>query len=131
MSPIWGFLLSFIGVSLGLYKGTEAHLRHVHDLTIPSINASQLPDSTYHGSYWYFFYSYKIAATVKEHRIAEIKIIKNRNDKWARMAEGVIPRVIEAQRTDVDAVSGATTTSKALLMAVYNALAPAKKVSSP
>jgi uncharacterized protein with FMN-binding domain len=70
------------------------------------------------------FYTFKVAVTVKEHRIAEIKIIKNRKDKCARMAEGVVPRVLEAQKTDVDAVSGATTTSKALLMAIYNAIAP-------
>jgi len=36
----------------------------------------------------------------------------------------VIPRVLEAQNTNVDAVSGATTSSKALLMAIYNALTP-------
>jgi len=33
-----------------------------------------------------------------------------------------LKRVLEQQRNDVDAVSGATTTSKALLRAVENAL---------
>jgi uncharacterized protein with FMN-binding domain len=124
MATAWIIVISLIGVSLGLYKGTEVHLRHVHGLTIPSADVSQLPDSTYCGSYAYFFYRYKVAVTVKDSRISEIKILKNRKSKYAKMAEGVIPRVIEAQNTAVDAVSGATTTSKALLMAVYDALTP-------
>ena len=54
-------------------------------------------------------------------------VLCNGKRTWAKMAEGVIPRVIEAQNTNVDAVSGATISSKALLMAIYNALTPNNK----
>jgi uncharacterized protein with FMN-binding domain len=38
------------------------------------------------------------------------------------MAEGVVKSILDQQKNDVDVVSGATTTSKALLKAVENAL---------
>ncbi|MFP4415788.1 MAG: FMN-binding protein [Chitinivibrionales bacterium] len=106
-----------VGGSFGLYKAAEKNMRHVHGLEIPSVDISQLKDSTYKGSYSYIGMSHRVAVTVEEQKIKEILVIKNGKRKWAKMAEGVIPRVIEAQNTDVDAVSGATTSSKALLMA--------------
>jgi uncharacterized protein with FMN-binding domain len=48
--------------------------------------------------------------------------MQNRKTKYSKRAEGVIPRIIERQTPNVDAVSGATTTSKALMKAVENSL---------
>jgi uncharacterized protein with FMN-binding domain len=64
---------------------------------------------------------------VKSRRIETITVIKNRETHYARKAEGVITRVLEAQSPDVDAVTGATTTSKALLKAIENSLKDATK----
>lgn len=61
--------------------------------------------------------------TVANHQIKDIAIIENRTTKHAKMAEGVVKRILERQKNDVDAISGATTTSKALLKATENALA--------
>ena len=59
---------------------------------------------------------------VADNRIAQIKVRKNRDTKHAKKAEGVIERVLEAQTPNVDASTGATTTSKALLKAIENGL---------
>ena len=113
-----------IGASFGLYKASEKKLKHVHGLEIPSVDISNLKDSVYNGSYSYLCMPYRVAVTIEEKQIKKIEVTKNYKRKWAIMALGVIPRVLEAQNTNVDAVSGATTTSKALLMAIYNALEP-------
>ncbi len=60
--------------------------------------------------------------TVKDHKIAGIKMITNRNTAYAKKAEGVIQKILEKQSPNVDTVSGASTTSKAILKAVENAL---------
>ena len=49
-------------------------------------------------------------------------MVKNRDTRHARMAQGVVKSVLDQQKNDVDAVSGATTTSKALLKAIEKAL---------
>ena len=113
-----------IGTSFGLYKAAEINMKHVHGLEIPSVDISNLKDSVYNGSYSYLCMPYRVAVTIEENQINKIEVTKNYKRKWAKMAEGVIPKVLEAQNTNVDAVSGATTTSKALLMAIYKVLEP-------
>jgi uncharacterized protein with FMN-binding domain len=86
-----------------------------------------LKDSVYNGSFSYIGMPHRVAVTVKKQHIKQIEITEKYHRKWFKMAEGVLPRVIEAQNTSVNAVSGATTSSKALLMAIHNALVPKEK----
>jgi uncharacterized protein with FMN-binding domain len=53
----------------------------------------------------------------------DVVLTRNRTTKYARMAEAVVKNILDQQKNDVDVVSGATTTSKALLKTVENALA--------
>jgi uncharacterized protein with FMN-binding domain len=60
---------------------------------------------------------------VQEHRIQQIDVLKNREEsEYAKKAEGVVEKVLKSQSLKVDAVTGATTTSKALLKAIESAL---------
>ena len=52
----------------------------------------------------------------------KIDVIKNRETEYAKKAEEVTKNIIRYQKLDVDVISGASTTSKALLKAVENAL---------
>jgi uncharacterized protein with FMN-binding domain len=99
----------------------------VRSMPIASVDLSTARDGTYRGSYSYGSFTCVVQTTVKSHRIETITVIKNRSTLYARKAEGVIPRVLEAQSPDVDAVTGATTTSKALLKAIENSLRDATK----
>ena len=67
-------------------------------------------------------FTYEVEVQVTGHEIKNITITRNRTTSHAQKAEGVVSRILEQQKNDVDAVSGATTTSKALLKAVENAL---------
>jgi polyferredoxin len=64
----------------------------------------------------------KVAVTVKDDKITNVEIVSN-NETKGKEALAVIPKeIIEKQATEVDAVSGATMTSKGIMMAVNNAL---------
>ena len=59
---------------------------------------------------------------VQNSRITKIEIVKHVSSPIGKKAEKIIDKVIENQSLDVDVVSGATGSSKAILKAVENAL---------
>jgi len=60
--------------------------------------------------------------TIQNHKIADIKIVEHFCSPIGKKAEKIIDRIIENQSLDVDAVSGATASSKTILKAVEDAL---------
>ena len=64
---------------------------------------------------------------VENHKIENIEIIKNRDSFYARLAEGITHKIIREQKVNIDAVTGATTTSKILMKAVETAIASREK----
>lgn len=113
------------GLVLLLASNFSCHIseiKQVRRMTIENIPIAGIPDGEYRGSFRYGNFTYEVATTVYNGRITDIKILKNRRLKYARMAEQVVERVLQKQRLDVDAISGATTTSKALLKAIENSL---------
>ena len=63
--------------------------------------------------------------TVEDGRIDNIELLEHRNER-GKNAEGIIPRIIEAQKVDVEAVSGATNSSTVIKKAVEKALVQGK-----
>ena len=82
----------------------------------------RLVDGVYQGNYKKGMNSALVEVTVRDRRIAEVRILKH--DAWkGKKAEPVIPlRIVEKQSTGVDAVSGATNSSNVIMNAVQNAL---------
>lgn len=115
-------LLALLIASASLTACMSPEVRAVRGLEIHPVDLSRLPDGTYEGSYAYGSFTYVVSARVEAGVIRDINILSNRSTRRALMAEEVISRVLAKQGTDVDAVAGATTTSKALLKAVENAL---------
>jgi len=71
----------------------------------------------------------KVSVTVTDGRISDIQIISHNEvgkQYYEEAFETIPQRVIEAQNTEVDAVSGATKTSNGIKQAVENALLDAK-----
>ena len=99
-----------------LFGCTNAAVRR---MPINHVDLSRVKD----GDYAYGGFSYEVKVSVASHQIKDVAIIKNRTTTHAKMAEGVVKRILEQQKNDVDTISGATTTSKALLKATENALA--------
>jgi uncharacterized protein with FMN-binding domain len=90
-------------------------------IVITNPDLSKISDGTYSGNSKVGPVRVTLDVSIKGHAITGIVIIKHFNGR-GKKAEAIIPSVIEAQSLDVDVISGATGSSKAILQAVENAL---------
>jgi len=92
------------------------------------INSENIKDGIYRGSYRGGRNMATVEITIRDGKLIEINLIKHIAVWKGRVAEYfILPRIIEYQSTDVDAVSGATNSSHVIMNAVYKALEKAKK----
>jgi uncharacterized protein with FMN-binding domain len=94
----------------------------VKGLQIKDVDLSKVADGTHEGEFHQGRWSYKVAVSVKDHRITGIEILSGSAKMFQKLNQEESARVIAAQTPKVDVVSGATVTSKALLKAIENAL---------
>lgn len=99
----------------------------VRDMEFQDVDLNQVADGEYRGEFGYGSNMYAVEVIVKDRKIVAIEVINNRDSEHAKKAEGVIQKVIDAQSVQVDVVTGATTTSKAILKAIENALLAASE----
>jgi uncharacterized protein with FMN-binding domain len=90
-------------------------------MPIKDIDLAGISDGTYIGEANYGF-NYVVEVAIKDHNIDRINIVENYSSVYAKLAEGVIKKVMGAQSPNVDAVTGATTTSKCLMKAIEKAI---------
>lgn len=115
-------LLPIIAISLGFAVINVMTLNKIRDMPIGKIDLTKIDDGIYQGEEKAGNYVYKVKVEVKNHKIVDIEGVDNRKSSYVAYAEGVFPKIIKQQKANVDAVTGATTTSKALMKAVENAL---------
>lgn len=97
-------------------------LSEVANTSPGSVDLSVLPDGSYTGTYDFKRWTNTLTVQVKDHQITDIRVDKDVMVPPPQCAELTFSRVMQAQSTQVDAVSGATATSKAYLMAIAQAL---------
>ena len=96
-------------------------LAPLEQAVIPEADLSAVQDGTFEGSYKAGPVQVVLDVTVKDHQITKIDLIKHVNGQ-GRPAEAILDQVIAAQSLQVDAVTGATYSSKAILLAIQDAL---------
>jgi uncharacterized protein with FMN-binding domain len=81
-------------------------------------------DGVYRGNYSVSGTPVKVTldVTVQHGNINSITLIRHIRSPIGKKAEKIIQNIIEAQSLDVDVISGATASSKAILKAVEDAL---------
>ncbi len=109
-------------ISLFLMSCKSSEHDKVRNMQINTVDLSRVKDGNYRGDYSYGNFTYVVEVVVRSNRIEAIDILENRDSKYTKMAEAVADKVIDRQQNNVDVISGATTTSKALLKAIENAL---------
>lgn len=115
------FLTAMIFTAVYL-KSVADYKRAVKETTFSNLDISDVPDGVYVGEYDVDFIYAKVEVTVQAGAITNIDILEHKNGRGSR-AEVVVDRIIEEQKIEVDAVSGATNSSTAIKKAVENALA--------
>lgn len=93
----------------------------IDSVELMSIDLTQIEDGVYRGAFGEFLVSVTLDVAVEDHKITKIEIIEQ-NSGPGYEAHEVIERIIQAQSPHVDAVTGATGSSKCIMIAVQNAL---------
>lgn len=106
---------SIIGKNLEALKTVE----------VKDIDISTVADGTYTGSYNAFPVTAEVSVTVKGHVITGIDLISHGHGP-DHGADAITGEVVKAQSLDVNAVSGATMSSKVVLLAIEDALEKGK-----
>jgi len=92
----------------------------IRAMQVPAVDLTRLSDGTYKGAFSRGRWSYAVEVTMKGGRIESIALQDPK--KLDDLARKAIAQVIEKQSVTVDAVSGASISSKAFYKAVENAL---------
>ena len=93
----------------------------VTETVIEDFDLAMVPDGTFTGKYNAFPVIVEVQVTVKDHVITGIDLIKHMNGQ-GDAAEALPEKVVEAQSLTVDTISGATYSSKVILLAIRDAL---------
>lgn len=115
-------LFLFLGIHVALGIGSlNAYKEAVQAISIKSVDLSNVADGTYTGEYDAVYVYARVSVTVADHELTDVVILEHRTERGAP-AEVIVDQMVKEQRTDVDAVSGATNSSKVIEQAVINAL---------
>jgi len=105
-----------------MIAGSSIGLNYYKNISIQNSDLSQLSNGNYEGRFEMGGFTYILSVEIQNNRIQDIKILNNRDSSYSRYAEAVLFRIIEHQNANVNAITGATTSSKVLMKAVENAL---------
>lgn len=122
-------VLAAIGLG-GAIACTSAERKEGRNLLIENIDFSKLNDGTYIGEYeggMSKLRTNKVQVTVVSGKVTDISILEHKENQKQEFTGKLYDRVIKAQSLQVDAISGATITSKAYLKSVENALLKSQK----
>ena len=111
------------GVFLGAryYIKLQNYNKIINGISIKEVNLAKVSDGTYKGSFDALMIEADTSVTVKNHKIVDIKLLHHKNER-GKPAEVIPMRVVKAQSLKVDTVSGATNSSKVILMSIQKAL---------
>lgn len=124
---VYAVLIVMAGVFLAgmaVVAKLKANLNELTSMEIADVDLLTIKDGVYRGSYEKFPVNAEVRVTVKEHRIIGIELVDHGHGR-GETAEIIPDKVVEAQSLEVDAVTGATFSSRVILKAIENALTTA------
>lgn len=115
-------IVIIVGVAFSAFmKRSEANFEALMEIPVLGVDLTTISDGQYSGVYSVFPVSVEVTVEVASHEIVSISIDKHVNGQGGA-AEVIVDEVIRQQSLGVDMVSGATYSSKVILMAIEDAL---------
>lgn len=114
----------FIGIIAHIafyYIDFGAYQNRISNIQLEEINTNSLDDGQYIGEYDAGYIYAKVSVTISQGYIERIDILEHRNER-GKLAEQVTENITDMQKFPVDAISGATNSSKVIQQAIQNAL---------
>jgi uncharacterized protein with FMN-binding domain len=105
----------------GLAAGGCANLKKIEALTVEDVPVASVKDGDYQAEQDYIPVTAKVRVSVRDGRITEIKLLRHSHGP-GHGADAIVDRVVASQSLRVDAVSGASYSSKVVLKAIETAL---------
>lgn len=120
-------VIVFLGLIawLGFNHKFNEMRKSLNEYTLNTIDLNSIPDGTYPGSCKFFLVAVDLIVQIKDHKITDISIVKQSSGKGYQGRQ-VIDRVIKNQSLQVDTKTGATGSSKCILIAIDKALTKAQ-----
>lgn len=121
-----GVLSTIVVIGVIFFVGLQMKLKEfskeISKVEISNIDLSNKADGVYEGGFDFDeVVGARVRVTVENKRITKIEILEHRTGLGGK-AEAIVDKVIDAQSLGVDAISGATGSSKIILKAIENAL---------
>ncbi|MHB0896340.1 MAG: FMN-binding protein [Spirochaetales bacterium] len=113
--------VAIFAIGSGVKAKLESGLKELAKTDIAEVDLASIADGVYSGSVSAFPVVVELKVRVKDHRIEAIDLIKHTNGQ-GKPAEALLAKVVQEQKINLDVISGATYSSKAILLAISNAL---------
>jgi uncharacterized protein with FMN-binding domain len=94
---------------------------NLDSIVVTNPDLQRIADGTYRGNSRVGPVRVTLEVVIKNNTISAIDLIRHFNGR-GKAAEAIVPRIIEAQSLEVDVISGATVSSRAIQKAVEDAL---------
>ncbi|NOQ23275.1 MAG: FMN-binding protein [Candidatus Aegiribacteria sp.] len=119
---ILAVIIGILIIGGGFFKiRYDKMVRTFREERVEAVNLQEIEDGVYSGSFREFLVSVTLDVTVSDNRITDIEIVEQQGGPGYE-AEETLERILEAQSPVVDVVSGATGSSRCIMIAVYKAL---------
>ena len=106
----------------GLYLNSISDYKaKVAALTFDEIDLTKVEDGVYEGQCDTGIVRVRVQVTIRNHQLESIELLEHENGRGTP-AEAILDQMVQNQTTAVDAVSGATCSSKVIRKAVEDAL---------
>ena len=113
--------VAVFAIGSGVKAKLEGGLNELAKTDIAEVDLGSIADGEYAGSVSAFPVVVELKVRVKDHKIEAIDLIKHTNGQ-GKPAEALLVKVVQEQKINLDIISGATYSSKAILLAISNAL---------
>lgn len=97
-------------------------LNKLKDMPVKDSTLQDKPDGIYEGAFEGGGNLYSVQVELKDEQIIQIESQNDEDSKYEKFSQPILERIIQQQNANVDAITGATTTSKCVMKAVENAL---------
>lgn len=113
--------LCMVGHIIVCYEDFLEYQRNIRSIVFHKIDFADVEDGTYEGEYGAGYIYAKVKVEIRDGVLVSVDLLEHRNER-GKAAEGILDDMLKKQTTDVDAVSGATNSSKVIRKAIENAI---------
>ena len=114
--------IGLVVCAIALFMKVQIYKTYKRLDEVAIVDLAAVEDGIYEGTEETDLVKVSVVVTVKDHQITDIQLTRHENGKGTP-AEAMIPEMIRQNTSEVDAVTGATMSSKTIKASVRNALA--------